>query len=164
MTGMCIAAANYLIERTNEYNNGKSYNCQILMSCKRLQKLLYFSDIIYMKAHNGESMFKDDFYAWPSGPVIPSVYDEFMKYQDGTMLPLEGYHTPNTECMNQALQYVFEQTEDISTETLVELSHKPGGPWSKVYNPNDAMHLQIIPKDYMYDFYQNNNNIFEKVI
>ena len=96
MTVMCIAAANYLIEKTNEYNKDRDFRNRIRMSGKRLQKLLYFSDIEHMKRYN-ISMLRDEFFAWPSGPVIPSVYMRFIQYQSGEMRPAEGAHTPLTK-------------------------------------------------------------------
>ena len=155
MTTMCIMAANYLIERTNEYNENIEYRNQIPMSCKRLQKLLYFGDILFMKNHEGRSMFCDDFYAWPSGPVIPSVYDKFMQYQDGRMKPVLGEHTPLNNDMVEALYNVFDKTKHIETEELVEMSHIKKGPWDQVYDPDDSGHFQIVSKMAMYEFYKN---------
>ena len=72
MTNMCISAANYIVERTNSYNETRDFKDQVSLTCKRLQKLLYFSDVEYMCRNGGKSMFNDNYYAWPSGPVIPS--------------------------------------------------------------------------------------------
>lgn len=154
MTDMCVAAANYIIERTNQYNTGKAYSDRISMTCKRLQKLLYFSDIKFMQDNNGKSMFKDSFHAWPSGPVIPSVYDEFVQYQNGEMIPIGGLHSPITQEMKQAIDHIFQETIDIDTYDLVEMSHIDGGPWSCAYNPDDDHHRQIISKENMFNFYQ----------
>lgn len=154
MTPMCIAAANYIVELTNSYNDGKAYSLRISMTCKRLQKLLYFSDVAYMKKSNGVSMFRDEFYAWPSGPVIPSVYDEFMQYQTGEMAPVGGTHSPITPEMKQAIEDVFTQTIDIDTYDLVEMSHVAGGPWCRAYNADDINHNQVISKTEMWEFYR----------
>lgn len=155
MTNMCVMAANRLIEKTNTYNNSVDYCNKILMTCKRLQKLLFFSEVIYMQKHDGQPMFSDEFYAWPSGPVIPSVYDKFMQYQDGKMLPVLGYHTPLDQDMEDVLEEVFKKTRDIETEKLVEMSHIPRGPWAQVYDPDDSGHFQIVTKKSMYEFYKN---------
>ena len=154
MTDMCVAVANYIVELTNQYNNGKAYSERISMTCKRLQKLLYFSDVKFMQNNNGASMFKDSFYAWPSGPVIPSVYDEFVQYQNGEMMPVGGDHSPITMEMQLAIDDIFQNTIEIDTFDLVEMSHIAGGPWDSVYNPNDENHCQIISKEDMFKFYQ----------
>ena len=155
MTFMCVAAANYLIELTNGYNADKPYADKISMTCKRLQKLLYFSDAEYMKKNQGQSMFSDDFYAWSSGPVIPSVYYKFMQYQTGEMYPLEGKHTPITEEMKTALKRIFDITISLDTDDLVEKSHVVGGPWHKVFNNNESGKEKLIPKADIYDYYIN---------
>lgn len=159
MTSMCIAAANYIVELTNNYNKGKPYSERIPMTCKRLQKLLYFSDIEYMKMTDGSSMFHDDFYAWPSGPVIPSVYDKFMQYQTGEMIPVGGEHTPIDDQMKTAIEVVFEKTTNIDTYDLVEQSHVSNGPWELVYSSDDINHHQIISKKEMLRFYRERNTI-----
>jgi len=154
MTAMCVEAANYLIRRTNEYNASHSFEEQIAMTCKRLQKLLYFSDIAYMQMSGGRTMFSDEFCAWPSGPVIPSVYRKFMRYQNGEMVPLTGEHIPITSKMQEALETVFSLTVNTDTYDLVELSHDENGPWKHVYNKNDEKHEQIICKEDIYNFYK----------
>ncbi len=155
LSAMCIAAANYLIKKTNDFNKGKKYSDRISMTCKRLQKLLYFSEIEYMKSHSGQTMFTDDFHAWPNGPVIPSVYDIFVQYQNGEMHPVsEDGHTPLNREMEKTLDKIFERTQNIDTIDLVDMSHKPNGPWSKSYVENDDKHEQIVSKNGMYLFYQ----------
>ena len=154
VSDMCVAAANYIIESTNAFNATRPYAEQIAMTGKRLQKLLYFSDVEYMKRNEGQSMFKEEFYAWPSGPVIPSVYYEFMQYQDGQMVPMPGEHKPITSKMREAIDCVLERTKDMDPLDLVEYSHTRRGPWRRVYNADDPDHRQIIPKNEIYDFYK----------
>lgn len=156
MTVMCIAAANYLIEKTNEYNKGRDFRNRIRMSGKRLQKLLYFSDIEYMKRYN-TPMLRDNFYAWPSGPVIPSVYIRFIQYQSGEMKPAEGTHTPLKKDEQEILDLVFSSTIGVDTSKLVKASHAEGGPWDCVYNAFDKDHDQIVEKKKMREFYKDMN-------
>lgn len=158
MAVMCVAAANRLITLTNQYNSGKTYGERISMTCKRLQKLLYFSEAEYMKKY-GEAMFTEDFFAWPSGPVIPSVYSKFAQFQNGEMAIVEGKHTPITKEMEEVLDYVFNATITIDTLDLVERSHVEGGPWDLVFDANDPKHMQIIEKSSIREYY-NTRNIF----
>lgn len=153
---MCIAAANHLIEKTNDFNNAQiDHSNRISMTCKRLQKLLYFSDIEYMKRNNGDSMFHDNYHAWPSGPVIPSVYSKFMTYQDGQMNPIDGAHTELTQEMKDCLDFVLEHTWNKDTVDLIDIAHKDGGPWKIVYDDKDPAHEQIISKEAIYNYYKN---------
>ena len=160
MAIMCVAAANRLIELTNQYNSEKPYGERISMTCKRLQKLLYFSEAEYMKKYNGEVMFTEDFFAWPSGPVIPSVYSKFAQFQSGDMAIVEGEHTPLTSEMIAVLDYVFNKTIGIDTIDLVDKSHIDKGPWSLVFDGNDPKHMQVISKSSIYEYYST-RNIFE---
>ena len=153
MAIMCVAAANRLVELTNQYNQGKPYGEKISMTCKRLQKLLYFSEAEYMNRHNGESMFTEDFFAWPSGPVIPSVYSKFAQFQSGEMTVVTGDHTPLTSEMIEVLDYVFNSTIMIDTLDLVEMSHVKDGPWSLVFDATDPKHMQIVDKSSIYNYY-----------
>lgn len=154
LSEMCIAAANYIIERTNTYNK-QNPSTTIFMTCKRLQKLLYFSEIEFMKRNNGQSMFKDEFHAWPSGPVIPFIYHKFMKYQYGKMDQIqEDGHSSLTQAMIDALEYILQKTWDLDVLDLIETSHIDGGPWRRFYNATDPKHEQIIPKHEIFAFYK----------
>lgn len=159
MAIMCIAAANRLVELTNRYNQEKPYGERISMTCKRLQKLLYFSEAEYMRRHNGEAMFSEDFFAWPSGPVIPSVYSKFAQFQNGEMTIVAGSHTPLTTEMIEVLDYVFNSTIAIDTLDLVEMSHAKDGPWSSAFEDNDPKHMQIVDKSSIYNYY-NTRSVF----
>lgn len=154
MTAMCIAAANYIIQKTNKYNEDRDFKDCILLTGKRLQKMLFFCDVKYMLQNNSESMFRDEFYAWPSGPVIPSVYYSYMQFQNGTMQPIEeGKHSPLTSKMIDVIDKVFDETCKIDTFDLVERSHVAGGPWERAYKEDDPKHDEIIEKQSIYEFY-----------
>lgn len=156
LTPECRAVANYIIEEINKFNKGKELQKQVLMSTKKLQKLLYFCDIEYMKENNGETLFKDNFEAWPSGPVIDEVYSEFMQYQDGEMRP--KYDNSTIELsggIKLLINKVLDMTKDLSTVDLINISKVDTGPWYQVYIEDDECHNQIVSKEEMYNFYSN---------
>lgn len=154
MTAMCTAAANYIINVVNTYNEGKPLRSQIIMSSKRLQKILYFSEVLYMDEHGGTPMLQDNFYAWPSGPVIPSVYRKFMQYQDGEMRPYSGKtHDQLDTDMEKVLKRVIAATKTIDTSKLVEKSHAEDGPWFTVYDESDENYSHIVEKDAVNKYY-----------
>lgn len=157
VTEMCISAANFIINKTNQYNEDKSLTEQIFLSSKRLQKLLFFSDVLYMVENDGESMFDDDFYAWPSGPVIPSVYRKFMQYQDGAMRPNDDEdHTSLSREMENVITRVLNDTNSLDTINLIEKSHENGTPWQRIYNKNDTEYNRKIDKIKIYNYYVKN--------
>ena len=153
ITEMCVSIANYIIKQTSAINSKKTFSEQIPMTSKRLQKLLYFCDIEYMKKHDGQSMFEDEFYAWPSGPVIPSVYYKFMKFQNGVMQPVD-YNDNLDEDVKHTIDTILAQTENMDTLDLVDYSHVDGGPWAHSYQSDDIDHNQIISKSAIYKFYK----------
>ncbi len=154
MTEMCTAAANYIINQVNKYNLGKSLGEQVMMSSKRLQKILYFSEVLYLVEHNGQSMFADDFYAWPSGPVIPAVYRKFMQYQDGQMYPYSGeIHDQLDSKMISVIDRVLADTNHLGTNVLIAESHARGGPWHSVYDENDSDYTSIVGKTEIFTYY-----------
>ena len=61
ITSKCRAVANYIIEKSNEYNEDRTFGKYEMMSCKRLQRLLYFCNVKYMLLQNGEFLFESDF-------------------------------------------------------------------------------------------------------
>ena len=160
LTEECRAVANYIIDEMNKFNIGKHLTERVFLSTKRLQKLLYLCDIEYMKRNNGQPMFGDDFYAWPSGPVIPNVYSELMIYQDGLLKPKYGKSPLMLSKKNKTMiDLVLESTKDLDTIDLVNMSSVVDGPWAKVFDPTDPKHKQIISKDDVYSYYLNKSSI-----
>ena len=152
MTEMCISAANHIVNQVNKNNQSGIWN--VTLSSKRLQKLLYFSDVLYMTENKGKSMYTDEYHAWPSGPVIPSVYNIFMRYQDGKMYPYNyGIHAPLDSKMKTTLDRVLEATKDLSTDKLIDESHKKYGPWYQVNSKRGESENDVISKDLIYKYY-----------
>lgn len=48
----------------------------------KLQKLVYYAHGWYA-GYTGERLINEEVEAWPYGPVIPSLYDEFKRYGSG---------------------------------------------------------------------------------
>ena len=149
---MCISAANYIINQINLKNAEKKWN--VVLSSKRLQKLLYFCDVLYMTENDGVSMFKDEYYAWPSGPVLPDVYNTFMRYQDGMMHPYnETIHDLKDEKIMNVVDRVLNDTADISTNDLIEESHITDGPWKDAVEIKAGEFNGVIDKINIYEYY-----------
>lgn len=151
MTTMCLAIADYIINKTNEINKQREQDRKekIKMSCKRLQKLIFFCDTEYMKKHHGKSFTEDKYYAWPNGPVIPEVYLNYMGFQNGEMIPLgEKYKTLSKE-ITKIIDEVIDMTAEKSTEELITIAHDKNGPWTKHREKQE-----IIPKREIYSYYK----------
>lgn len=95
----------------------------------RLQKLLYFIQLeSYRK--NGSSFFKDELYAWQFGPVIPSVYYEYNMY-GGSPILLSYDNLEISISDSFFVDRVVEEKKDTPIWSLVEQTHKKGGPWER---------------------------------
>lgn len=158
LTKKCIAVLNYIIEKINKSNEGKELREQVMMSLKRLQKILYICDIEYMKINNGESLFEDNYFAWSSGPVIPYVYHTFIQCQspNGKIHPkYEEQEIRLTDKETFIIDKVLEKTQELDTVDLIDITKIDDGPWHQVYNEFDSKHNQIISKEEIYNFYKN---------
>lgn len=145
---MCIAVANRIINRTNALNVLREEKglSRVYLSGKRLQKILYLCQLVWL-ADNPDSppLIKDDFEAWPNGPVIPLIYDVFSVYQDGNMNPAdETGHTPLTLAQESLINKIVDYTIDTPTEAFIDFTHSAEGPWEKIYSKN-SNYYKVIP-------------------
>ncbi len=152
---MCIAVANRIINRTNAQNVWREQHGlnRVYLSGKRLQKILYFCQLIWLADNpDGDPLITDDFEAWPNGPVIPLIYDVFSVYQDGSMNPAdETGHTPLTATQESFVNKVVDYTINVPTEAFIDFTHRPEGPWARVYS-NDSNCYEIIPLDFIREY------------
>ena len=109
----------------------------------KLQKLLYFAQAAHLAIH-GEPLFTDEIQAWAFGPVVPTVYREFAKYESGLIPAEEAATLPDD--VKLFLEEVWKIFGKYSATELVNLSHSVG-PWSLLYKegergtviPNEAI-------------------------
>lgn len=117
----------------------KAFSERIPVSPMKLQKLLYFSYRQYLQDTNGLPMFSEQFEAWPYGPVLPSVYDEFKSFHgnpitmfaknaDGSVSVLSCQNVP--EACN-AIDTTWERYKGKSGIELSQITHLPGSAWHK---------------------------------
>ena len=137
-----LDVAHYIVKYSNEHN----YEISNL----KLQELLYFVQALFLVMSNGTiPCFKEEIEAWPFGPVIPKVYDEYKiygsleipyskaKYILNKSLELEEYvYDENIISENDKLNInkVIEHFKDKSTYELVNLIHNQD-PWKNVFIP-----------------------------
>ena len=157
ITLKCITVSDYIINKINKYNEGNELREQVIMTIKRLQKLLYFCDVEYMKINNGNRLFEDQFYAWPSGPVIPNVYYIYAPYYREVSPRYNEMKMNLTEEEKFIIYKVIDGTQKLDTSDLINMTNVSDGPWSKVYDEEDSEHNQVISKNDMYDFYRDKN-------
>lgn len=69
------------------YANEKGWS----MSNLKLQKVLYFVQGYYLQMVR-KPFFEEEIEAWPYGPVVPNVYEQFQKYGSGC-IPVTNEYT-----------------------------------------------------------------------
>ncbi|MGD6873000.1 Panacea domain-containing protein [Sutcliffiella horikoshii] len=129
----------------------------------KLQKLLYLFYCEYIKKYK-DRPFKEDFYAWPYGPVIKEVYEKYKIYgreileqeDDNIQIDKEKSFilsvssrftkTPMHHKVVDVLKEVIEEYGELDAFTLVEITHMENGPWDKIFNEG-AGKDRVIPAD-----------------
>ncbi|MBI9096042.1 MAG: DUF4065 domain-containing protein [Sphaerochaeta sp.] len=111
------------------------YKNNIQISNLKLQKTLFFLWIdFYLETK--KSLFDDKIYAWPLGPVIPSIYREYCAYGSLPILPFgnEGSELlPITEEETKLLDTLIKKYASMSAYNLVEKSHEGGSSWATTF-------------------------------
>ena len=149
ITTECQLVIGYIISKTNEYNLNKSEFEQVPLTIKRIQKILYLTQVEAIK-HHGTHMFEDDFYALPSGPVIPGVYDLYLDYTTKGTFPVKLPEGSLNKENKMLIDCILESTNDINNHDLINQIHNMDDLWLNAYNPNGK---QIITKNMMYNCY-----------
>ena len=116
----------------------------------QLQKMLFFAQVDYMRAHNCAKLFDDDIHAWQYGPVVPYVYNAYSRYGGSPILSIESpsqddlvsitsflkSHDASDSDRKQSLTRVFAKWVNKPAWSLVAESHEEGKAWDLVYNRN----------------------------
>lgn len=103
---------------------------QIGITNIRLQKLLYFVQVYFIIKYK-EICFSEKIVAYPSGPVVIEVYEEFKKYGRTNIQTVTSYGVfdiPFFENVidtndRELITYVINMFSDYSDSTLVDITH-----------------------------------------
>lgn len=110
----------------------------------KLQKLLYYTQGSFL-AITGQRLFYDDIVAWQYGPVVPSVYREYKKYEDG-VIPLDDsiVYKKLSDHKMEILKEVYDIFGQFSAIRLMNMTHSET-PWLNV-GMNDIIDPKEIKK------------------
>lgn len=118
------SAAKYIITQTSE------------ITPLALQKLLYFSQGLYLATYN-KPIFKDDCEAWVHGPVYPDIYRQFKSYGFTPIDEKKDYYFFSCIDLNdnekEILDLVVQTFGIYSGKTLENITHKEE-PWINARN------------------------------
>lgn len=113
----------------------------------QIQKLVYVCHGLSL-AHFDRPLIVEDIHAWKYGPVVPSVYFKFKKYGSSV---IDEAAPVQLDAESQAIvEQVVESLGSYSGPQLVELTHREGSPWHKVW---EGQGFQIIPDEVIRQHY-----------
>ena len=101
---------------------------------KTVQKLLYYAQGIHLALYH-TPLFREDILAWPHGPVIPEVYNEYKKFGKNqidialTDEDLECVNEIEKDIAAQALELAYDNFAIYTAWQLREMTHQEGTPW-----------------------------------
>lgn len=98
----------------------------------KLQKLLFFSQLIYMCKNNGKTMYQEKFSAFDNGMVLEPVRQEYLKHYS-KMKEASKSQIILPENVKEALKITVDIFGNCSADELSELSHQFKA-WSKYLN------------------------------
>jgi uncharacterized phage-associated protein len=121
----------------------------------KLQKLLYYAQAWSLVLRDKE-LFREDFQAWIHGPVLPSQYHRFKRYEwrpiDGVIHGAARTGNPSVDRLLASIVDVF----GVETAGALELMTHSEKPWidARRGTPPTAPSKAVIPKAAMKEFYQ----------
>lgn len=120
----------------------QAFKENIPISPMKLQKLLYFTYRDYLKKTN-QLLFSERFAAWPYGPVLPSIYDEFKSFHGNPITKFAKNADGSASIISstasgaQGVVYsianVWQKYKYMSGIELSELTHQEGTAWYKAH-------------------------------
>ena len=96
----------------------------------QVQKLVYFAHARMLSLH-GSPLIRQEFEAWPRGPVVPELYEALRQYgrepvREEIHLDAQADYTLREK---DILDRIFNRYGRMSGPELSELTHAPGTPW-----------------------------------
>jgi len=118
----------------------------------KLQKLLYYSQAVYLVLHNKEPLYPEEIEAWDYGPVVPPVYHEYKKHGFDIIPPVEEETALNFDQI-RAVDMTLACFGVLSGPTLINQTHFED-PWKNAYRPGRPS--GIITTEAIYEFFKDN--------
>ena len=104
----------------------------------KMQKLLYYAQGIHLALHD-TPLFKEDIYAWPHGPVVIEVYNEY-KHCGSNPIALNIDKNDariidaleNDKNAHESLELTYDNFAIYTAWQLRNMTHVQGGPWDTI--------------------------------
>lgn len=103
---------------------------QIRMTHLKLHKVLYYIQGYHLQKY-GEPLFCDEIQAWPYGPVIPNVYNQYLTNGALPLICNETVHLDICDEQRLLIDKVIALKSPLPASRLVADTHKED-PWAAV--------------------------------
>lgn len=120
-----------------------------------LHKIIYLCHAAFL-AEEKESLVKGRFEAWEYGPVHPDLYSKLKKF-GANSIPISTFrftkdlNTDEKTVETTVLSKCAESFPHPSVAKLLDITHRDGGAWDRVYQPgirNIEIPKELIIEDY----------------
>jgi uncharacterized phage-associated protein len=118
----------------------------------KLQKLIYYA-VGWYAGYTGERLIDEEIKAWPSGPIIASVYHAFINFGldpiTSRAIEVEGHSIilvapPDSKEVQAFLSNVWNAYREYTTRQLSSMAHAIGTPWDRtVQNSHGIQNTSI---------------------
>lgn len=117
----------------------------------KLQKLLYYSQAVYLVLHEGNPLFSDDIEAWIYGPVVRSIYKEYKKHGVDIIKQNQEEQISLTSDEIEAIDFALEYYGRFTGPELINRTHQEA-PWKS--NFDSSNNHKVIPNTDIYNYYK----------
>jgi uncharacterized phage-associated protein len=116
----------------------------------KLQKLLYYSQGVYLVLHDKKPLFNEVIEAWDYGPVVPLVYQAYKEHGFDIIPPVDDESTLDFEEM-KAVDMTLACFGELSGTVLIGQTHYEA-PWKNAYRKGRPS--GIITNESMYNYFK----------
>jgi uncharacterized phage-associated protein len=105
----------------------------------KLHKLLYLAHGLMLAKYERPLLDDEPFAAWKYGPVVESLYHDLKVFGSNTINADSPFIAswPSLERRSQeehAVESILKQFGAKSAGTLIDITHRPDGPWHSVFD------------------------------
>ncbi len=145
--------------RTNIELVANYFLSRVIMTNKKLQKIVYYAYCWFIVNHNDNSenitnvLFREQPEAWIHGPVFPTLYEKYRQYGRDTIPQVEFNETID-EDLEEFFNEIIEIFGEFDGDQLELMTHNES-PWleaRKNYNNNEPSN-KLISLEEIYNYY-----------
>jgi len=155
------AVANAFLDAQDQEPNEASFP---RIDPMKLQKLLFYAQGWWLALKQKGPLFREEIYAWPWGPVIPHIYQEFKRFGRNQIVGARATELvktgpgpfaytvrtpdPPDDEVKSFLFDVWQAHKPYSGVQLSNATHEPGEPWTIVKEKYGSLDDKpLIPND-----------------